>query len=62
MLVCFPQHLDEPVAGAVHRPPLERVVASAGKDDDDLRTVVFFQPRGQRFDKDVRAARYWFSR
>ena len=50
MLVCGPQHLDEPVACTVHRFPLEAVVASAGKDDDDLRTVVFPESRGQRID------------
>ena len=50
MLVCFPQQLDEPVASAVHRLPLEPVIASPGKDDDDVRTVIVLQPSGQRID------------
>ena len=35
------EKLDEAVACTVHRSPLERVVAPAGEDDDDLGTVVF---------------------
>ena len=50
MIVCGPEHLDEPVACAVHRSPLEGILSPPRKDDDDLRTVVFAQSRGQRID------------
>ena len=34
----------------VHRSALEGVLSSPRNDDDDLRTVVFAQARGQRID------------
>lgn len=51
MIVRGPEQLNQPMACAIHRFPLEAVVASTRQHNDDFRTVVFAQSSGQRIDQ-----------